>query len=149
VPPVTGTELREVAERIWGTLFEEPLQPADDAAEMVDDTFLTGCVHIEGSHQAAVAVRCPVGLARQFTSKMMGVHDPSPADVCDALGELTNLTAGSVQALMPPPSELTLPTVVENSDHHPQSSYQTIAQAHFRFDSEPLTVSLLCAGPET
>lgn len=41
----------------------------------------------------------------------------SQQDVADAWGELVNMIAGNLKALMPPPSEVSLPSVVEGTTY--------------------------------
>lgn len=84
-----------------------------------DRPALTGCVHIAGEWNGAVLVECELPLARRMTAVLFGraEGDVSLDDVRDALGEITNMVGGNVKALLPAPSRLSLPTVVEGADY--------------------------------
>jgi chemotaxis protein CheX len=46
-----------------------------------------------------------------------GDGDPADDEVCDAFGELTNMVAGNIKALLPAPSSISLPTVAFGSHY--------------------------------
>lgn len=79
---------------------------------------MVGCVQITGTWCGAVLVQCSPEFAAKaariiFASEGTGGED----DERDALGELTNMIAGNLKALLPSPSFLALPTVSEGIDH--------------------------------
>lgn len=103
-----------VMESIAGVVLE----PA--ACEIPSDQpALTGCVHIDGAWNGAALVQCELPLARRMTAVLFdrAERDVTLEDVRDALGELTNMVGGNVKALLPAPSRLSLPTVVEGADY--------------------------------
>ena len=80
---------------------------------------MTASLQIVGGWSGIVAATCPTALAGECAGRMLGV-DPealSPQDVADAWGELVNMIAGNLKALVPPPSQVSLPSVVEGSTY--------------------------------
>ena len=62
----------------------------------------------------------------------------------DAMGELANMSAGSVKPLLPRPCQLSLPSVADGSDYTltvPQG--EVILETEFEFQGEGLCVALL------
>ena len=69
-------------------------------------------------------------------------------DVRDALGEITNMIGGNVKALLPTPSRLSLPTVVEGADYAvtvPRTKPAGVVS--FRTGTEMLVIRILAAEP--
>jgi CheY-specific phosphatase CheX len=83
------------------------------AEEAVGDAAYAGCVHLAAEPQAAVVFECAEPLARLMAARMFDVAtaELTDADVCDAIGELTNMAAGYLKAVLDRPSALSLPTV--------------------------------------
>ena len=88
-------------------------------AHLGEDRTLTGCVQITGDWAGAVTVRCPTTLAHTFASVMFDcpVDTLGVDEVRDALGELTNMTGGSVKGLVPGSCQLGIPAVAEGLDY--------------------------------
>lgn len=134
-------DIHQLADRIWESMFGPGLERLDSEGPSVDDRFLTGCVQLTGAWEGAAVVRCSYKLASHLASTMFGIEELSEEEVCDTVGELANLTAGAVQALMPSPSELSPPSVVEGKDYRlilPRCSI--MKEVHFRFREEPFNI---------
>ena len=80
---------------------------------------LTGVIQITGAWQGAITIRCGPGLANAITEAMFGAEPgaSSPQEVRDALGEVANMIAGNLKALLPSGCQLSLPTVVEGREY--------------------------------
>lgn len=141
---VVDADLEAITRTIWGTLFELPLSVADAAAPLGPST-VTGIVHIDGAWAGAVVLRCPMALARMLTAAMFQTDlDPSDADVGDALGELVNMTAGNVKALLPEPCGISLPAVAFGRDYQLNViGTAVVATAQLICAGHPLEVTLL------
>lgn len=119
--------------------------PGDNQAFQTG-SLVTGVVQITGAWQGSVMLDCSADLAHQSADLMFGV-DPgssSPEEVRDAVGELVNMIAGNIKALLPEPTQLSLPTVVEGRDYQltiPGSSMVNFAT--FLTDGKPLQVKVL------
>lgn len=110
-------EIHSLTADVWGTMLNLDLRRLDsEEFPGAVDGFLTGSVYISGAWQGVAAVSCSVELARRIASIMMGCSD-LPGDVVrDAIGELTNITAGQVQSRLPRPSELSVPSVIKSTN---------------------------------
>jgi CheY-specific phosphatase CheX len=78
---------------------------------------MVGCVQITGSWSGAVLVSC----SPEFTHLVAKIlfnnaAEASSEDERDALGELTNMIAGNLKAILAAPSYLGLPTVSDGID---------------------------------
>ncbi len=139
-----NAEVEDIVTMIWSTLIDVPIQPGDGAAPSEDLT-VTGIVNIDGAFHGAIFVRCPFALASLLTTAMFqGDGEPTFEDVCDALGELTNMVAGNVKALLPQPSVISLPTVASGSRYEISVvGTHVVATVPFVSASHPLVVSVV------
>jgi chemotaxis protein CheX len=140
-PRIEQDDIHQLADRIWDSMFGEGLERLDSEGHSEDPRFLTGCVQLTGAWEGAAVVRCSYKLAAHLASTMFGVEELADEEVSDTVGELANLTAGAVQALMPSPSELSPPSVVEGKDYRlvlPRCSIMN--QVHFKFCDEPFNI---------
>ena len=73
----------------------------------------TGSIRISGAWSGAVSIEAPVGLVRRAAAIMFGMREAelSSAEFNDAFGEITNMVGGTIKALLPNPSQISLPTV--------------------------------------
>lgn len=73
----------------------------------------TSMVHITGERPITVQLVFDPALAERSTAAMfqMPVEELDEASIADALGELANMIGGSVKATLPPPCQLSLPSV--------------------------------------
>lgn len=79
---------------------------------------VVGAIHFAGPWKGAVLAEFDHPLAYAVTARLMGVPTPAEvdADVRDAVGELTNMIAGNLKAILPPDTGMSMPTVVEGRD---------------------------------
>jgi chemotaxis protein CheX len=143
-------DIREIATSIWETMFSVALEPGD-GSQAVGESVVTGCVHIDGAFHGAVTLQCSDGLARRLAGELYQTEAPSPEDVLDTVGELTNMLAGNIKALLAEPSRISLPAVAFGADYA-LTVMGTIAVSTvgFRSDGLPFVVTLLerqGAGP--
>jgi len=111
-------DLREVVEVVWTvTLGFEVLDAVGSLPPPAASTWC-GCVRVVGGWSGLVKLSMAEVLARQAAAVMFGAPPESLSndDLIDALGELTNVTGGNVKALLPGPSQLSLPSVVAGAD---------------------------------
>jgi CheY-specific phosphatase CheX len=136
-------EIHEAAERLWQSMFEQSLEYLSEEGETEDPRFLTGCIQVTGAWEGAVVLRSSFKFARIIAELMLGLEEADDEEVCHAMGELTNLTSGALQALLPAPSELTPPSVIEGKDYKLiLPGHSIVNETHCRFRSEPLTILL-------
>lgn len=136
-------DIREIATSIWETLFSVPLQAADSRVQ-VDAQVVTGCVQIEGAWNGAVMLQCGSDLAGRLAGELFRSEAPSPDDVRDTIGELTNMLAGNVKALLPEPSRISLPTVAFGNDYAiTVLGTKPVATVSFTCTDAPLVVTVM------
>ncbi|HYD16557.1 MAG TPA: chemotaxis protein CheX [Candidatus Nanoarchaeia archaeon] len=117
---ITREDVVQLAEEIWSTMLNISLQPASTPFNPLAGQRLVGaCVQIMGAWEGAVRLDCTQDLAVQAACGFMGVPatEVSMEQVRDAVGEVANMTAGSVKVLVPGPCHLSLPSVVDGTDY--------------------------------
>jgi chemotaxis protein CheX len=109
-------DVRQIVEDIFGAMLG--LSVAEREAAVNGARRITGCVHVSGGWEGAVAVDCTEALARRVAGSMLGLgaEEASPEDVRDAIGEVANVAGGNVKALLGTECALSLPTVTEGID---------------------------------
>lgn len=146
-------DVRELARTIWDTMFSsefrltdggEPREPREPG-EHGEGAVVTSMVGISGAWRGAVIVAFPVALAASLTSALFGGDEvPGNDEIRDALGELGNILAGNIKALVPEPSDLSLPSVTFGTDYAvkiPGAILQT--QVCFLCAGEVMTISVM------
>jgi chemotaxis protein CheX len=138
------SDIENIVATIWSTLIDTKLECGVGAAAN-DETTVTGIVNIEGAWHGAVLLRCPLALASLVTTTMFqGEDEPTLDEVRDALGELTNMVAGNIKALLPEPSAISLPTVVFGSHYEIRVlGTHDLATVPFRTAGHSLVVSVV------
>jgi len=140
-------DIEQIAAMVMGSIAGVVLEPTDGEIPR-DRAALTGCVHIDGAWNGSALVECELPLARRMTAVLFGrpEDEVSVDDVRDALGEITNMIGGNVKALLPSPSRLSLPTVVEGADYAvtvPRTKPAGVVS--FRAGAETLVIRILAA----
>jgi len=117
---IDAVTLSSLATDIWSSMLGIDLQPGSaDVAELSGERTLTGCVQITGGWAGAVTIRCATAAAARFAAVMFGCEPETLSDeeVRDALGELTNMLAGSVKGMFPEECQLGIPAVADGLDY--------------------------------
>jgi CheY-specific phosphatase CheX len=115
---VEEQDIRDITSAVWTNVLQTDAEERSGMPEpRLPATVVTGCVQISGAWEGAVMIQCPVGLARAAAASMFETSpaDTSSDDVRDALGELANMVGGNIKALLPGPTQLSLPVVVESA----------------------------------
>lgn len=139
-------DIPEIAFSIWETLFSLPLVTAEPGAQLAEGASgLTGCVQIDGAWNGAVLLECPSALARQLSHELYRPEGQTTAEeVRDTIGELTNMLAGNIKALLPEPSRISLPAVAEGDDYDLRvMGTQPVARVVFSCADEVFVVTVL------
>ena len=134
--------IREITASIWETLFPLPLERGEPGIEVPEPT-VTGCVTIEGAWSGAVMLVCDRELASTLAGELFQSTEPQPAEVRDTVGELTNMLAGNIKALLPEPSRISLPAVAVGGDYDLSVVGTTeLLTVPFRCDGRALSVTV-------
>ena len=82
---------------------------------------ITGMVGFAGIYSGVISIHCPVALALQITSSMLGMEcDEVNEDLNDAIGEIANMLGGSVKQVLSKGGmdvKLSIPTVISGEDY--------------------------------
>lgn len=141
-------DVAEVTQLVWSSIagFEAVPAPAHDPGLLT----VAGSVQIAGGWNGAVIVSMTAPLARAVTANMFG-EDPDglgPLEIADAVGEVANQVGGNVKALLPGPSDLSMPAVVEGSTPMFPGT-EVVERLHFTADGEAFDVTVLAATTTT
>ena len=114
---VLEQDIRDVTESVWSTMLNVAAEPRASSAGALQAPFWTGTVRMRGAWEGAVTIACSHDLARAAAVALFALDSSEPSDdeVRDALGELANMVGGNIKALLPGPTNLSLPRVDSSS----------------------------------
>ncbi len=137
-------DIETVAGSIWDAMFDESIS-LTRGGTLGGPPFVTSFVAISGAWNGAVVAQFPTELGAQLTRALLGAsHDPTPEEIIDALGEIGNIVAGNVKALVPEPSQLSLPVVAFGSDYSVNVvGSRTLASVPFTCMGQVFSLSVL------
>ncbi|MCC7126237.1 MAG: chemotaxis protein CheX [Acidobacteria bacterium] len=134
---------------VWQTALGIDLDPVETTEPPPAGPTLEGVVAITGDWLGAVVVQVPLALADRAARAMFALEDQaaSPADMRDAIGEITNMTGGNIKGLLDGTCRLGLPTVVDGSAYHLSiPSAQVVARAVFQHGGDQAVVTVVTGG---
>ena len=143
---LTAEDVEQVTRTVWLALVEKELERAGSTSNRPEGRFLTGCVQITGEWEGAIVVSCAHSLAVSTTAFMfdMEVDEVTREELQDAIGELANMIGGNIKGLMPGPSRLSLPTVVDGTDYSTKiPGSEKMVESLLLSSGEPLVVTVL------
>jgi CheY-specific phosphatase CheX len=149
VDSVDPEAVHDVVNAIWTAMLELGVEavPANTAASTGDA--VVGTVSIRGGWNGWVEVTGTGRLAGLASSAMLQapLDELEPGDIWDGWAELTNMIGGSIKALLPEPSVLSLPTVTNGSALRPGGP--SGLATHFESAGEPLTVRVVASNGDS
>jgi chemotaxis protein CheX len=115
---IRQVDVQQLTSEIWSGMLQIDLNSSPAIPDKIGG--IGACVQITGAWEGAVRVDCSSSLARLATSRFLGVapEEVQIDQMRDAMGELANMSAGSIKPLLPPPCHLSLPTVADGSDYN-------------------------------
>ena len=141
--PLTAAELQEIANGIWSSLVNLPLEKGtlEPSGEV-----LVSCVQVICSQAIyVVAITASGALASMIAGSMLQVppSEISTQDRDDAFGEIANMLGGGVKTKIPGSSSLSMPVVINGigvSVSYPKCVI--CLNSHFISAGIPLTISI-------
>ncbi len=115
----------QLTQMIWQSTFGQSLEKPDNILADIEGS--EGWVQIAGAWDGVIRIKVSDDQLI-FVTKTMFLLEDDPAsknDLQEAMGELTNLIGGNIKALLPAPSQLSLPAVdlggknIDLSDYDP------------------------------
>jgi len=112
-------QVRGIVRAVWSTQLDLDIQDADEPLFGQGEQTLTAAIHISGDFRGGILTECSRGLIRQAAALMFSLSedDLTSEDEHDVIGELTNVIAGNIKALIPGRNSLSLPTIIEGTDY--------------------------------
>ncbi len=112
-----STALAQITESVFLATLGFSIEHSSTAEADAAPSSLVGAVEIGGAFEGAVVVNCSAAFARKAAAVMFGIAeaDVDADDMADTLGELTNMIAGNLKALVGSGCQLSLPSVVLGS----------------------------------
>jgi chemotaxis protein CheX len=147
---ITIEDVERLVQDIWSSvLSDDAIVPVAPSAEHLAGRVFLACVSITGGTNASLQLACAPPVAERIARTMFQL-DSGPvgeADLRDALGEIANMVAGNVKAVLPGPSQLGLPVVCEGHDviaRVPASHVEV--EVALRWYDDPLVITVLLAN---
>ena len=135
--------LGQIVADIWTSMLGFPVEARGEPLDVNGIRHLSASVQISGGWEGTVLVSCPETLAQRVAGVMFDTETASDDEIRDALGEVANMTAGNVKALVESYCRLSLPMVAEGRElaiSIPGS--KVVAQATFDCGEDPLSVEV-------
>jgi CheY-specific phosphatase CheX len=140
-------ELDQTTTLVWSTMVGLPLRRVNGPSTPGPGTngHVTGLVNLEGAYEGALMVNCSMTLAARLASVMFATDTEADAsDIRDAVGELANMVAGNIKAVLPHPSQIGLPVVAFGNDFSIRVLGGEVAgEVVYVSDEAPLAVTLV------
>lgn len=144
-------EIIEVVRSVWETALGLEIEPAEHMERPAGNRgFWTGFIQIAGAWEGVIVCVSSDPLLRRVAAVMFSVPEAAltTEHLHDTLGELTNMIGGNLKALLPGPSFLCLPAVVEGTDYSVRIPTTTsTAEVAFQCGAQPLLVQVLAGAP--
>jgi chemotaxis protein CheX len=112
------TAIVEITQSVFDTMLTVAVQPAGQPFEK-STAALIAAVYYAGEWKGALLLECSLKQAIDWTSRLMSLPPAASVndDVKDGLGELVNVLAGNLKAILPPGVALSIPSIVEGTDY--------------------------------
>ena len=142
-------EITQFTESIWssmlGLMVQENLTGGEAMESCSSETSYVATVGISGEWNGAISVECSRTLAARAAAAMFQITpaEVSDEDLADSLGEMANMIGGNLKALLPAPSDLSLPKVESFDGEKFKPTLSVITQASFECEGEAFKVYLL------
>lgn len=109
---------RSIAQMVLLTMAHMELMDADLSTSLSGPR-IASLLHYTEPSQGTILLECSPELAFRFTSRLMGIPEPTSttdADVIDAVAELVNMIGGNLKGLMPPETSISPPIVLQQAE---------------------------------
>jgi len=113
------TQVRSIVQTVWSTQLGLEIRNLHEPAEGADSPMITATIHISGDFSGGIRFECSKVLIRQAASVMFDRpgNQLNDDDDRDVIGELANVIAGNIKALIPGSNSISLPTIIDGTDY--------------------------------
>lgn len=138
----SADDLEVITREVWTSFLDgDPTGLVAGGTEMTADK-ITGCVHLSGAYTGSIMLQCSPPAARDAAAALFSIapDDVTQTELVDAIGEIANMVGGNVKSMLPGPSMLSLPSVVQGQLSVPGA--QVVREVLLAWRAQPLIVSL-------
>jgi chemotaxis protein CheX len=138
----SADDLEVITREVWTSFLDGDPAGLVAGGDPPTGEQITGCVHLSGAYTGSIMLQCSPPAARDAADALFSIapSDVTQTEVVDAIGEIANMVGGNVKSMLPGPSLLSLPLVVQGVLSVPGAQVVRTVQLIWR--AEPLTVSL-------
>jgi chemotaxis protein CheX len=138
----SADDLEVITREVWTSFLDGDPAGLVAGGDPPTGEQITGCVHLSGAYTGSIMLQCSPPAARDAAAALFSIApgDVTQVEVVDAIGEIANMVGGNVKSMLPGPSLLSLPMVVQGVLSVPGAQVVRTVQLIWR--AEPLTVSL-------
>jgi chemotaxis protein CheX len=140
---VLDSELTAIVDAIATTMFDAQLQPVAHEDAHFEASAVSASIALSGAFCGVLRATFSEPLARALAGTMMAQEpaESTPDDLRDVTGELVNIVAGNLKAVLPSPCQLSLPQV-QDALTHSADAFAPIGTASFELMGQSLRVEL-------
>lgn len=145
----TEDQIRSTIRSIWSTQLGLEILDADEPLTATGAPAMTAAIHISGDFHGGIRLDCSRVLIRRAAAIMFNQPEDqlNDDDERDVVGELTNVVAGNIKALIPGSNSISLPTIIDGSDYRVSTlDVKSSEGFSFTLDGEGMTVTVLEHG---
>lgn len=135
----------EITETTWGAMMGLDIRPDPAYSGSTPSDILMGQVGISGAWDGEVRLHGTQALAKSAAAKIFALEQDAvqTQDQVDAVYELTNIIAGNIKSLLPEPCQLSLPTVMSESEwDETVNGSDKVSELIFECEGQPLLVTV-------
>jgi chemotaxis protein CheX len=114
--------LLDGVKEVFETMIFMDIEESSEPEEKIEDDNLLGSITFKGNIEGCLALRCGLPCAKTIAANMLGM-DPteeiSQMEICDAIGEVSNMILGSVKSRIQESAgelQVSIPTVVSGQN---------------------------------
>ena len=144
-----GADITEIVTGIWTSMLGFPIEARDERATFDDAScVISARVLITGEWDGAVVLNCPEALGRKVASEMLQDENVQMTlgTIFDAVGEVTNMTAGNVKNMISGLCRLTTPNVTDEEDFSTSPDGHCVFEASFDCEDDAFALYILEAA---
>jgi len=141
-----SADITEIVTGIWTSMLGFPIETRGERATFDDESsVISARVLITGEWDGAVVINCPETLGRKVATAMLQDEDVQMTlgTVFDAVGEVTNMTAGNVKNIISGLCRLTTPNVTDEEDYSHTQDGRSVFEASFDCGDEAFSLFIL------
>jgi hypothetical protein len=140
---VDEQQILSISRDLWATQLGLNIARANAVGPSGGDRTLTSCVRISGPWHGTVVVECPESVARHAAAMLYAADgaEASEDDVNDALGDLAEMIATRIRALLPENSKLSKPAIVSGDET--LAGLRRVHDLHLSCEGRPVRIALL------